>query len=306
MEFGVQLPSAQQGANASDIIDVARTAERLGYDAVWVFDHLFTPVGLESKYPYTKTGDYALSADDPFYDPLGVFGVVAGATERVKMGTAVLIPAYRNPVVLGKVLATIENFAPGRIVLGIGAGWMKEEFDAVGVPMKRRGARLEEYARALRTIWSGKPSSFDGEFYSWSEAGFLPAPTKLIPLIFGGHGERALERAARVGDGWAVVTAPGQGTGLEGAASRIEVVKRRLEKEGRDPADFIFTYQHAMWFSDKPNPKLPLTGPPEHIAESIARLEELGVKMLDLMVFGTASVINENAERFMTEVRKLL
>ena len=306
MEIGIQLPSAQPGANAGDIVEVARSTERLGYDAVWVFDHLFTPVGLESKYPYTKTGDYALSADDPFFDPLGVFGVVAGATERVKMGTAVLIPAYRNPVVLGKVLATIENFAPGRIVLGIGAGWMKEEFDAVGVPMKRRGARLEEYAQALRTIWSGTPSSFDGEFYSWTEAGFLPAPTKPIPLVFGGHGDRALERAARVGDGWAVVTAPGQGTGLEGAAGRIDLVKRHLEKEGRDPADFLFTYQHPMWFSDAPNPKMPLTGPPEHIAESLTRLDELGVKMIDLMVFGPANVINENAERFMNQVRPLL
>ena len=306
MEFGIQLPSAQQGANASDILEVAGTVERLGYDAVWVFDHLFTPVGLESKYPYTKSGDYALTAADPFFDPLGVFGVVAGATERVKMGTAVLIPAYRNPVVLGKVLATIENFAPGRIVLGIGAGWMREEFEAVGVPYQRRGARLEEYAAALRTIWSGEPSSFEGEFYSWTEAGFLPAPTKPIPLIFGGHGDKALDRAARVGDGWAVVTAPGQGTGLEGAASRIDLVKRSLEKHGRDPDDFIFTYQHALWFSDHPNPKLPLTGPPEHIAESIRRLDDLGVKMLDLMVFGPAGVIAENAERFMTEVRAAL
>ena len=306
MEIGLQLPSAQAGANAGDIIEVARTAERLDYDAVWVFDHLFTPVGLGSKYPYTKSGDYALTADDPFFDPLAVFGVVAGATQRVKMGTAVLIPAYRPPVVLAKVIASIENFAPGRVVLGIGAGWMREEFDAVDVPYERRGARLEEYATALRTMWSGEPSSFDGEFYSWTEAGFLPAPTQPIPLVFGGHGDRALERAARVGDGWAVVTAPGQGTGLEGAAARIEVVKSHLERYGRDPNDFIFTYQHAMWFSDHPNPKMPLTGPPEVIAESLSRLADLGVKMVDLMVFGPGGVIAENAERFATEVRKLL
>ena len=306
MEIGLQLPSAQAGANAADIVEVARTAERLAFDSVWMFDHLFTPVGLESKYPYTKSGDYALTENDPFFDPLAVFGVVAGITERVKMGTGVLIPAYRNPVVLGKVLASIENFAPGRIVLGIGAGWMREEFDAVGVPYNKRGARLEEYAKALRTIWSGKPSSFEGEFYSWTEAGFLPAPTKPIPLIFGGHGERALERAARVGDGWAVVTAPGQGAGLDGAAGRIELLNKHLEKEGRDPDEFILTYQHAMWFSDHPNPKMPLTGPPEVMAESLKRLEELGVDMVDLMVFGTASVICENAERFVTDVRRLL
>jgi len=306
MEIGIQLPSAQPGANAGDMIEVARAAERLGYDSVWVFDHLFTPVGLASKYPYTKSGDYALTADDPFFDPLGVFGVIAGATERVKMGTAVLIPAYRHPIVLGKVLGTIENFAPGRIVLGIGAGWMREEFEAVGISYEKRGARLEEYAAALRTIWSGKPTSFEGEFYSWTEAGFLPAPTQPIPLIFGGHGDRALERAARVGDGWAVVTAPGQGAGLEGAADRIALVKSHLERHGRDPDDFVFTYQHPMWLSDHPNPKMPLTGPPDVIAGSLKRLQELGVKMIDLMVFGPADVIVQNAERFATEVRPLL
>lgn len=306
MEFGIQLPSAQPGANAADILTVARTAESLGYDSVWMFDHLFTPVGIESKYPYTSSGDYALGPDDPFFDPLGVMGVVAGAVGRVKMGTGVLIPAYRNPIVLAKVLASIENFAPGRIVLGIGAGWMREEFDAVGVTYDRRGARLEEYATALRTLWSGKHSSFDGRFYSWTEAGFLPAPTAPIPLIFGGHGDRALRRAARHGDGWAVVTAPGQGSGLEGAAARIELVNSFLEEEGRDPGDFLLTYQHALWFSDHPSKRLPLTGPPEEIAQSIERLEKLGIDMVDMMVFGPAQVICETAQRFVEEVRPIL
>ena len=306
MEIGIQLPSAQPGANAAHILEVARAAERLRFDAVWMFDHLFTPVGLGSKYPYTTSGDYALTAADPFFDPLAVFGVVAGATERVKMGTAVLIPAYRHPIVLGKILASIENFAPGRIVLGIGAGWMREEFDAVGVPFGKRGARLEEYAAALRAIWSGAPTDFKGRFYSWTEAGLLPAPTQPIPLIFGGHGDGALARAARVGDGWAAVTAPGQGTGLEGITQRISFMKSLVEKEGRDPARFHLTYQHPMWFSEHPNPKMPLTGPPEEIAASLAKLKELGVTMVDLMVFGPAPVIVENAERFATEVRALI
>ena len=108
---------------------------------------------------------------------------------------------------------------------------------------------------------------------------------KRIPIIVGGHGDRALERAAKYGDGWAAVTAPGQGAGLDGIAGRIDTLKEHLEKEGRDPAGFIFTYQHAMWFSDHANPKMPLTGPPEEIAKSIVRLRELGVTMIDLMVF---------------------
>ncbi len=203
-------------------------------------------------------------------------------------------------------LATIENFAPGRIILGVGAGWMKEEFDATGIDYDNRGARLVEYIRALRAIWSGEPCSFEGRFYSWVEAGFLPAPTKPIPIIIGGHGDKTLERAAKYADGWAVVVGKGQGRGIEGAAARIDLLRTHLEKEGRDPADFHLQYTNVLWFSDHPNEKLPLTGPPEHIAGSIKQLEDLGVDMIDLAVFGPAELIAETADRFATEVRPLL
>ena len=306
MDIGLHLPTAQPGASADGILEVATAAERLGFDTAWMFDHLFTPTGIESKYPYTREGDYPMSAADPFFDPIGLFGVLAGATERIKLATGVLIPAYRNPVVLGKILATIENFAPGRIVLGVGAGWMKEEFDAVGVPYERRGARLVEYIRALRAIWSGEPNSFEGECYSWVEAGFLPAPSQPIPIILGGHGDRALERAAKHADGWAVVIRKGQGRGIEGAAARIELLNSLLDKEGRDPKEFQLVYTSALWFSDHPNEKLPLTGPPDVIAASLKRLKDLGVTMVDLAVFGPPDVIVETAQKFQEEVRPLL
>lgn len=306
LELGIHLPTAQPGASAESILEVARAVEGMGFDALWMFDHLFTPTGIESKYPYSRDGGYPISADDPFFDPLALFGVLAGAVERIKLGTAVLIPAHRHPIVLGKMLASIENFAPGRIILGVGAGWMREEFDAVGIPFDRRGARLVEYIKALRTIWSGEPSSFNGEFYSWSEAGFLPAPTEPIPIILGGHGDRALQRCAKHADGWAVVTVKGQGSGIDGAAARIEIVKQHLANEGRDPADFHFLYTHALWFSDHPNERLPLTGPPDVIAASLKRLGDLGVDMVELAVFGPAPVIVETAQRFAEDVKPLL
>lgn len=306
MEIGLHLPSAQPGASADGILQVARAAEQHGFDAVWMFDHLFSPVDIESKYPYSREGEYPMSANDPFFDPLGLFGVLAAKTERIKLGTAVLIPAYRNPVVLGKMLATIENFAPGRIILGVGAGWMKEEFAATGVDYDKRGARLVEYIKTLRAIWSGEPSSFDGRFYSWVEAGFLPVPTQPIPIIIGGHGDKALERAAKHADGWAVVVGKGQGRGIEGAAARIDLLRAHLEREGRDPSGFHLQYTHPLWFSDHPNEKLPLTGPPEHIAGSIKQLEDLGVDMIDLAVFGPAELVAETAQRFAEEVRPLL
>ena len=306
MEIGLHLPSAQPGANASDIIAVAKAAEDNGFDSVWMFDHLFTPSDLESKYPYSRDGSYALSASDPFFDPLGLFGVLASATERVKIGTGVLIGAYRHPIVLAKTLATIEQFAPGRIVLGIGTGWMEEEFEALGVPFARRGARLTEYLSALRTLWSGAPSSFDGEFYSWPQSGFLPAPTSPIPLIVGGHSDLALRRAAEHGDGWAVVTGRGQGSGLSGAKDRIDLLEQMRADAGTTERPFELLFQNLLWFSDEPNPKMPFTGPPEVIAASLKEAEAMGVTMVDLMVFGPGPVIVETAERFDAEVRPLL
>ena len=305
MRYGLHLPSAQMGANAPDILSVAKAADRLGFDSVWMFDHLFTPVELESKYPYSGSGNYALGPDDPFYDPLALYGVVAGATEKVRIGTGVLIGAYRHPIVLGKILSSVENLAPGRVMLGLGAGWMREEFQGLGLAFERRGARLEEYVAALRAVWSGR-ASHHGDFYSWPEAGFGPSPTAPIPIILGGHGERTLQRVARLGDGWMAVTAPGQGTGLDGIAGRLEALRRACEDEGRDFGSLHNVYQHALWFSDHASEKLPLTGPAEEIAASIKRLADLGISEIDLIVFGAGEQIVETAERFRAEVLPLL
>lgn len=306
MQLGVHLPSAGIGTTAEGILETAKGVEALGFDAVWLFDHLFTPTDLDSKYPYSGDGGYALSASDPFFDPLGLIGVIAGATTRIKIATGVMIAAYRSPIVLGKALATIENFAPGRLVLGLGTGWMREEFDALGVPFERRGARFTEYLDALRAIWSGEACSFEGEFYRWEEAGFLPAPSAPIPLIVGGHSDAALKRAAQHGDGWAGVTRKGQGSGLEGLDTRLGVLDGFLDEAGRSRQGFEVSYQSVLWFSDAPNAKLPLTGPPEVIAESLKRLDEMGVTMVDLAVFGPGSLIVETAERFASEVKPLL
>lgn len=306
MRFGLHLPSAQPGAKASDILQVARTAERLDFDSVWMFDHLFTPADLDSKYPYSRDGSYAMSADDPFYDPLGLYGVVAGATEKIRIGTGVMIAAYRHPIVLAKALATIERFAPGRIVLGLGRGWMQEEFDALGVPFERRGKRLEEYVKALRAVWSGDHSSFRGDFYSWDSAGFLPAPTKRVPILIGGHGDAALRRVAALGDGWVVTTGKGQGAGIDAVAARLDVLRAEVEREGRDFSELEIVYPNALWFSDHANPKMPLTGPAEEIAASIKRLEDIGVTTAHMIVFGPGQLVCEGAERFTEEVLPLL
>ena len=189
--------------SAEAVLRQARHAEACGLDSVWLFDHLLTPVTLTSHYPYDVT--YPLRADEPILDPLGILGVLAGATERIQLGTEVFVAPYRHPIVLGKALATIERFAPGRLVCGLGSGWMQEEFEALGVPFAARGARMDEYVAALRTIWSGTPAGFDGDVYRWQPAGFNPAPSVPLPIILGGHAPRARARAIRLGDGWATI-----------------------------------------------------------------------------------------------------
>ncbi len=192
---------------------------------MWLFDHVLTPVTLTSTYPYDSR--YPLVAEDPFLDPLGVIGVLAGATSRIQIGTQVLVAPYRHPIVLGKVLATIEQFAPGRLICGLGSGWMREEFDALGVPFAGRGVRMDEYVAALRTIWSGTPAAYDGSVYRWEAAGFNPAPTQPIPILLGGHVAPARARALRLGDGWATILTALDDPSLAGSLTWLQGFRDR-------------------------------------------------------------------------------
>lgn len=304
MEIGLHLPSAQPGATAEGILEIALLAEELGFDAVWAFDHLLTPTSLASQYPYARA--YPIGPSDPIFDPLALFGVLAGKTARLKLGTGVLIAAYRHPIVLAKILASIERFAPGRLVLGVGAGWMREEFDALGVPFERPGARLEELVAALRAVWSDGPSRFDGERYRWPEAGFAPAPTRPIPILIGGHSDVALRRAARVGDGWAIALGKGQGAGVDAITARLEALRAMRREEGTIDRPFELLCQNTLAFSDTGSPKLPFVGPAHFIAENLRRLRDAGVTMVDLAAYGPREAIAEAARRFVDEVRPLL
>jgi probable F420-dependent oxidoreductase len=292
MEFGLHLPNAGPFANGPDIVRTAQRAEELGFHSVWLFDHLFTPRHLDSKYPYSPDGSYPMLPELPFYDPVAVMGVVAGATERIRIGTRVLIPTYRHPVVLAKELATIDACAGGRMLLGVGAGWMAEEFEAVDVPMDDRFARMDEHLALMRAAWQQGVSQHDGRFYSHVEAGFgpqPPSPGNTIPLIIGGHGDAALRRAARYGDGWAV-SASGQAIADKGPVAayreRIDLLTRYCDEAGRALDDLLLVSQAFL-------------GEP---VENIAKHAELGFDVVDLMSFGQIDDVLAQVERFISEV----
>jgi probable F420-dependent oxidoreductase len=299
VHVGLQLDHAGPGVTASRVLQQARHAEANGLDSVWLFDHVLTPVTLDSAYPYDSS--YPLVADDPFLDPLGVIGVIAGATSRIAIGTQVLVAPYRHPIVLGKVLATIEQFAPGRLLCGLGSGWMREEFDALGIPFAGRGVRMDEYVAALRTVWSGSPAAFRGSVYAWEAAGFNPAPTGPIPIILGGHVPPARARALRLGDGWATILTALPDPSLAGSLSWLGRFREELAAAGRDPAGFdLLVCEQPLVFAERPDPAQPLSGPPEAIAETLHRLRDAGVTKISLLA-DDASV-----ERFASQVRPLL
>jgi probable F420-dependent oxidoreductase len=216
---------------------VAEEAERLGYDSVWVHDHVVMPSGVTSTYLYNATGDSPFRTDQHIYDPLAVMAAIAARTERVEIGTSVLIVPYRNPLVLAKTLSTIDHISRGRVVLGIGVGWMAEEFAALGIADQYpvRGRVTDEYIAACIDLWTQDgPSSFEGEWVSYRDIGANPLPVRRphIPIWVGGKTPPALRRVARYGTGYHAV-----GSTPEELAAEVATVHDAMARAGRDPAE---------------------------------------------------------------------
>ena len=218
--------------------------------------------------PTRSTPDYYNKSDMPYYDALTTLSVVAGATARIGLGTRVLLPVLRPPAVLAKQIGTLAALAgPGRVVIGVGAGWLVEEFEAVGIDPAERFARLDEHVAAMRAIWRDGVSAHDGRFYRHAAAGFHPVPPDPVPILVGGGGPGALRRVARWGDGWAL---PNLDVGPDAATAYRALLDRlglACEAEGRDPATVRLVAS------------APLSAPRAHFE----LLAELGIDDVDLM-----------------------
>jgi probable F420-dependent oxidoreductase len=242
MKFGVLAGNfgtfgEEPGVDAS--IQMAEEAERLGFDSVWVHDHIIMPSGVQSKYPYNETGASPFRVDQFIYDPITVMAAIAARTSRVQIGTSVLVVPYRNPLVLAKELATIDRISHGRVVLGIGAGWMSEEFDALGIGEHyvHRGAMTDEWMAVCMNLWTQNgPSSFKGRWVSYENVGANPLPVQKphIPIWVGGKTPAAQRRVARYGSGYHTITS----TPSE-VAAEVVTVRGLMEKAGRDPNSLV-------------------------------------------------------------------
>ncbi|HXJ34459.1 MAG TPA: TIGR03619 family F420-dependent LLM class oxidoreductase [Candidatus Eisenbacteria bacterium] len=207
MRFGIALPNYGPLAAPETLVRLARLAEDEGVDSVWVSDHLVAPEGVRSVYPYDrrpdpKPGD--MGVIEEFYEPMVTLAWLAGATSRVRLGISAYVMPYRNPVVTAKQVATLDRLSGGRVIFGIGVGWLAEEFAALGVPFERRGRRTEDYVGVCKALWTGETARFEGETYRLPPVRTGPRPRQLPhpPLWIAGNSARGIERAARIGDGW--------------------------------------------------------------------------------------------------------
>ena len=230
MKYGLAFGSsiATEGDQA---LQLCQVAERLGFESIWGGEHVIMPSAIESPYPYTVDGKVPAVPETPIPDPLIWLAFAAAAAPTLRLGTCILIVPQRNPLILAKELATLDRLSNGKVELGLGVGWMREEFDALGVPWERRGARNDEYIAAMRTLWSGAEVEFHGEFVDFPPVTCSPRPIQAsIPILVGGDSPAALRRAARIADGYF----PGEGD-PERLGRLISELRAVTEQHGRDP-----------------------------------------------------------------------
>lgn len=248
MKFGLAFASSI-GTDSASALEIAKVAEEVGFESVWGGEHVIFPSTIESRYPYTADGKVPATPETPIPDPLIWLAYVAAAAPTMRLGTCILILPQRNPLVLAKELATLDHLTDGRVELGIGVGWMKEEFDALGVPWERRGRRNDEYVEALRTIWSGPHVEYHGEFVDFEPLTCTPLPAQGagIPILVGGDSEVAIRRAARLADGYF----PGEND-PERLAALIAAVRAECERQDRDPDSIEINAMFDVQRADPP------------------------------------------------------
>ena len=203
MDFGANIFGVGALADPGALADVARLAEDLGYHSVFVADHVIVPRTLASKYPYSRDGGFPYEPDRDWLDPLVALGFLAGRTSRIRIGTSITVLPMRHPIITAKQVATADHLSGGRVIFGVGVGWMAEEFRMLGESFEDRGRRMDEYLALVKTLWTEKNPSFHGREYQLTDCAITPKPVQRpLPVWIGGDSPAALRRAARLGDGW--------------------------------------------------------------------------------------------------------
>jgi probable F420-dependent oxidoreductase len=277
MQFGVALPQFGPRAQGPDvgerIREVAVAADGLGYHVVWVAEHLIYPKEILTPYPYGESLPF--SPTDPILDVATTLAWTAAVTSHVRLGSSVMVLPYHHPIALAKALATVDVLSRGRLVVGVASGWLREEFEMLGVPFHERGARTDEAIDLLDHLWRSESTTFHGRFHTLDEAIFFPKPVQRPrpPIWIGGHGRAALARVAHRGDGW--IAAP---RGLAALEDGVAAIRSEAERIGRDPGEIGISSSGGATSI-------------EELLDLLPRLERIGVTITSVpALFWTPSV----------------
>lgn len=234
MKIGIMFANVGPFGQPELLTQFAQAAEEAGIESLWTVEHVAVPVGYESTYPYSPTGKMPGPENSPIPDPLLPLAFAAAVTKKIRLATGILILPQRHPIYVAKQAATLDQLSGGRFTLGIGIGWLAEEFAALGIPFDDRAARTRESVEAMRALWKEGPCAHDGKFFSWPAIESNPKPVQAggVPIVLGGHTDIAAKRAARYGDGFFPAISD-----LEKLDHLKAVIAAECDKVGRKPAD---------------------------------------------------------------------
>lgn len=247
MKFALHAVGCGSTARPEMLAQVARKAEALGFESVWIPEHLAVPVTMRTPYPYAADGKFPGGPQVALHDPFVALAFVAACTSRIRLGTGVFVLPLRNALAVAKAAASLDVLSNGRLLFGIGVGWLEDEFEAVGMPFRDRAARTREAVRMMKQLWTDDTPSFEGKFHRFAPLGFNPKPVQKPhpPLILGGESAAALKRAAEVGDGWiGVAHTP------ETVRPVLAALREQATRVGRDPAGLEITVGAAAGLVD--------------------------------------------------------
>ena len=273
MDWGVHLPHLGRDVGRDSLIEFAQTAEKIGIHSAWASDHVCWPTQFESKYPYSRDGSFPAPSGLGWLDPIGTLLFVAGCTEQIRLGFTVLILPYRQPVATAKQLATIDVVSEGRLILGVGVGWMREEAQVLGMPWDNRGRRSDEQLEIFEALFQEETPSYDGTYYSFPQVRFEPKPIQQpLPVWVGGNSPAAFRRTARFGHAFHAAFEP-----LDVVEKEWEQVSEACEAIARDPDELDLSLRMFLDPSEAMEPAKSIGGSVDQMVDTIGLCQEIGI-----------------------------
>ena len=285
MKLGVFLPVSGRAAGPEVLTEASQQAENLGYDSVWAAERLVNPWEMKTAYPYKDNSQWFVAPDVPFLEPLTCLAFMSAVTKKVKLGISVAVMPYRHPLYTARVATSIDTLSKGRLILGVGIGWMVEEFDALGVDFHKRGAMGNEQLQIFNTLWKSEKPSFHGKHYNFDPVSVSPKPVQQprFPVWTGGESDAAQKRAAKYADAWFSYFV---NISAQDMAAKFANVKKLAGEVGRDPslAPIQLCCCRPVEITEKSVPQKAdtLEGTPEQLIGALKKFKDIGVQHMAL------------------------